>query len=52
MGEERKQLPVPDLKARKKAEEKVVMVSVPDYPARYGRSGRASTLPPSATRSA
>jgi 3-methyl-2-oxobutanoate hydroxymethyltransferase len=32
MGEERKRLTVPDLKARKQAGEKVVMVSVPDYP--------------------
>jgi len=32
MGQERKRLTVPDLKARKRAEEKVVMVSVPDYP--------------------
>jgi 3-methyl-2-oxobutanoate hydroxymethyltransferase len=31
MGEERKRLTAPDLKARKKAGEKVVMVSVPDY---------------------
>jgi len=30
--EERKKLTVPDLKARKKAGERVVMVSVPDYP--------------------
>ena len=32
MAEERKRLTVPDLKARKKANEKVVMVSIPDYP--------------------
>lgn len=32
MAEERKKLSVPDLKARKAAGEKVVMVSVPDYP--------------------
>jgi 3-methyl-2-oxobutanoate hydroxymethyltransferase len=30
--DERKKLTVPDLKARKKAGERVVMVSVPDYP--------------------
>ena len=39
MAEERKRLTVPDLKARKKANEKVVMVSIPDYP--VGRMGRA-----------
>ena len=33
MAEERKRLTVPDLKARKKANEKVVMVSIPDFPA-------------------
>src|SRR4029434_8910636 len=32
MAEERKRLTVPDLKARKKANEKVVMVSIPDFP--------------------
>ena len=32
MAEERKRLTVPDLKARKKAKQKVVMVSIPDYP--------------------
>jgi 3-methyl-2-oxobutanoate hydroxymethyltransferase len=32
MAEERKRLTVPDLKARKKANEKVVMASVPDFP--------------------
>jgi 3-methyl-2-oxobutanoate hydroxymethyltransferase len=32
MPEERKRLTVPDLKARKQAKEKVVMVSIPDYP--------------------
>ena len=32
MSEERKKLTVPDLGVRKKAGEKVVMVSVPDYP--------------------
>jgi 3-methyl-2-oxobutanoate hydroxymethyltransferase len=32
MGEERKRLTVPDLKARKQAGDKIVMVSVPDYP--------------------
>jgi 3-methyl-2-oxobutanoate hydroxymethyltransferase len=32
MAEERKRLTVPDLKARKKAKEKVVMVSIPDFP--------------------
>jgi len=32
MAEERKRLTVPDLKVRKKANEKVVMVSIPDYP--------------------
>ena len=32
MADERKRLTVPDLKARKKANEKVVMVSIPDYP--------------------
>jgi 3-methyl-2-oxobutanoate hydroxymethyltransferase len=32
MAEERKRLTVPDLKARKQAKEKVVMVSIPDYP--------------------
>jgi 3-methyl-2-oxobutanoate hydroxymethyltransferase len=32
MAEERKRLTVPDLMARKKANEKVVMVSIPDYP--------------------
>ena len=52
MAEERKRLTVPDLKARKKANEKVVMVSIPDYPRRSGPSGPASTLRPSATRSA
>ena len=31
MSEERKKLTVPDLRVRKKAGEKVVMVSVPDY---------------------
>ncbi|MBI3371247.1 MAG: 3-methyl-2-oxobutanoate hydroxymethyltransferase [Betaproteobacteria bacterium] len=32
MAEERKKLTVPDLAARKKAGEKVVMASIPDYP--------------------
>ena len=32
MPEERKKLTVPDLAARKKAGEKVVMASIPDYP--------------------
>jgi len=32
MAEERKRLTVPDLKAKKKANEKVVMVSTPDFP--------------------
>jgi 3-methyl-2-oxobutanoate hydroxymethyltransferase len=32
MSEERKKLTVPDLAARKKAGEKVVMASIPDYP--------------------
>jgi 3-methyl-2-oxobutanoate hydroxymethyltransferase len=32
MGEERRKLTVPDLRARKKAGEKVVMASIPDYP--------------------
>ncbi|HET9586901.1 MAG TPA: 3-methyl-2-oxobutanoate hydroxymethyltransferase, partial [Bradyrhizobium sp.] len=32
MAEERKRLTVPDLMARKKANDKVVMVSIPDYP--------------------
>ena len=32
MADERKRLTVPDLKTRKKANEKVVMVSIPDYP--------------------
>ena len=32
MAEERKKLTVPDLRARKKAGEKVVMASIPDYP--------------------
>jgi 3-methyl-2-oxobutanoate hydroxymethyltransferase len=32
MAEERKRLTVPDLKARKKAREKVVMASIPDFP--------------------
>lgn len=32
MPEERKKLTVPDLRARKKAGEKVVMASIPDYP--------------------
>jgi hypothetical protein len=32
MADERKRLTVPDLVARKKANEKVVMVSIPDYP--------------------
>src|SRR6476661_7310736 len=32
MAQERKRLTVPDLTARKKANEKVVMVSIPDYP--------------------
>ena len=32
MAEERKRLTVPDLKARKKVKEKVVMVSIPDFP--------------------
>jgi quercetin dioxygenase-like cupin family protein len=32
MADERKRLTVPDLKARKKASEKVGMVSVPDFP--------------------
>ena len=32
MPEERKRLTVPDLKARKKAKEKVVMASIPDFP--------------------
>ena len=32
MAEERKKLTVPDLRVRKKAGEKVVMASIPDYP--------------------
>ena len=32
MPEERKKLTIPDLAARKKAGEKVVMASIPDYP--------------------
>ena len=32
MTEERKKLTVPDLMARKRAGEKVVMASIPDYP--------------------
>jgi 3-methyl-2-oxobutanoate hydroxymethyltransferase len=32
MAEERKRLTVPDLEARKKANEKVVMASIPDFP--------------------
>ncbi len=32
MGDERKKLTVPDLRVRKKAGEKVVMASIPDYP--------------------
>jgi 3-methyl-2-oxobutanoate hydroxymethyltransferase len=32
MAEERKRLTVPDLKARKRANEKVAMASIPDYP--------------------
>jgi len=40
MAEERKKLTVPDLRLRKKAGEKVVMASIPDYPSRFGRARR------------
>jgi hypothetical protein len=52
MDEERKRLTVPDLKARKKAKQKVVMVSIPDYPSAVWAERAASTSPRSATRSA
>ena len=46
MTTERKKLGVPDLALRKKAGEKVVMASIPDYPWLFGPGGQASTSPP------
>jgi ectoine hydroxylase-related dioxygenase (phytanoyl-CoA dioxygenase family) len=49
--DERKKLTIPDLAARKKAGEKVVMASIPTIRRRSGPSARASTFAASATAS-
>jgi len=41
---------VPTSRPGKKAEEKAVMASIPDYPWLFGPGGQASTSPPSAIR--